>query len=69
MIVNANSIVQHVIQIRNGIINISIGGAFLGKKVLSPNITNMIQDQPSSNVRKHPSKVVVKTGKSYSLNV
>ena len=25
-------------------------GAFPGKKVLSPNITKIIQDQPSSNV-------------------
>ena len=39
------------------------------KKVLSPNITNIIQDQPSSNVQKQPSRVVVKKGKRYSLNV
>ena len=44
-------------------------GGFQEKNVLSPNITNIIQDQPSSNVQKQPSRVVVKTGKSYSLNV
>ena len=44
-------------------------GHFQGKKVLSPNITNIIQDQPSSNVQKQPSRVVEKKGKSCSVNV
>ena len=44
-------------------------GRFQEKKVLSPNITNIIQDQPPSKVQKQPSRVVVKKGKRYSLNV
>ena len=35
-------------------------GAFPVKKVLSPNITNIIQDQLSSYAQKQPSRVVVK---------
>ena len=35
-------------------------GAFPEKKVLSPNIANVIQDHPSSNVQKQPWKDVVK---------
>ena len=38
-------------------------GHFQGKKVLSPNKTNIIQDQPSSNVQKQPSRGVVKKRK------
>ena len=38
-------------------------GAFPGKKVLSPDITNVIQDQPSSNIQEQPSRGVVKKGK------
>ena len=38
----------------------SIAGAFPGKKVLSPNITNIIQDQPSNNIQKQPSRVIAK---------
>ena len=34
-------------------------GAFPGKKVLSLKITNIIQDQPSSNVQKQPSRGVI----------
>ena len=37
-----------------------VTGAFPGKKVLSPNKTDIIQDQPSSNVQKHSSRIVVK---------
>ena len=40
----------------------STSGAFPGKKVLSPIITNIIQDQPSSNFQKQPSRGVVKKG-------
>ena len=29
-------------------------GTFPRKKLLSPNVTNIIQDQPSSNVQKQP---------------
>ena len=34
--------------------------AFPGKKVLSPSITNIIQDQQSCNVQKQPSRGVAK---------
>ena len=35
-------------------------GHFQGKKVLSPNITNIVQDQPLSNVQKQPSRAAEK---------
>ena len=46
----------------------STSGAFPGKKVLSPIITNIIQDQPSSNFQKQPSRGVVKKGVFFHKN-
>ena len=43
------------VQLKSDVITVSTSAAFPGKKVLSPNMTNVIQDQPSSNVQKQPS--------------